>query len=74
MNKPATNDPIVAKVRAAREEHAARFGFDVKAIFKDLRARQASSGRKYVRYPARPTTVKTSPTAAEKHLDPPHCE
>ena len=46
-------DPIVAEVRAVRDEYAARFGYDVSAIFRDLRARQETSGRVYVRYPAR---------------------
>jgi hypothetical protein len=65
MKKTTTNDPIVAEVRAAREAHAARFGFDLKAIFQDLRDRQKTSGRKYVQYPARPNTVKTSETPTE---------
>ena len=52
MQKP-TIDPIVAEIRAVREEHAARFGYDVQAIFDDIRARQRASGRTYVRYPAR---------------------
>ena len=46
-------DPIVAEVRAVRDEHAARFGYDVKAIFRDIQARQRASGRKYVTYPYR---------------------
>ena len=46
-------DPIIAEVRAVRDEHAAKFGNGVEAIFKDIRARQEASGRKYVRYPAR---------------------
>ncbi len=46
-------DPLITEVRAVREEHAARFGYDVKAIFKYIRARQEASGRKYVRYSAR---------------------
>ena len=37
-------DPIVAEVRRAREELAARFDFDVKAIFADIRNRQAALG------------------------------
>jgi hypothetical protein len=65
MKKTTTNDPIVAEVRAAREEHAAQFGYDVSEIFKDLRARQVASGREYVRFPARPSTVKTSGKPAE---------
>ena len=49
----APNDPIVAEVRIVREEHAARFGYDVGAIFKDIRVRQEDSGQEYVRYPSR---------------------
>ena len=45
-------DPIIAEIRAVRDQHAARFGYDIKAIFRDIQARQeALSGRKYVRYP-----------------------
>lgn len=46
-------DPIIAEVRAVRDDHAARFGYDIEAIFRDIRSRQAASGREYVRYPAR---------------------
>ena len=49
-------DPVIAEVRAVRDEHAARFGYDVKAIFRDIRAAQEASGRNYVRYPARRIT------------------
>lgn len=52
MNK-LKRDPIIAEIRAVRVEHAAKFDYDVKAIFEDLRARQEASGRKYVSYPAR---------------------
>jgi len=41
-------DPIVAEVRRAREELSARFDFDVKAIFADLRKRQAALGGRLV--------------------------
>ena len=51
--------PIIAKVRAVRDQHAARFDYDVKAIFRDIRARQEASGRQYVRYPARRTAPKS---------------
>ena len=44
-------DPIIAEVRAGRDQHAARFDYDVKAIFRDIQARQETSGRQYVRYP-----------------------
>ncbi|MDE2813434.1 MAG: hypothetical protein OXM01_10435 [Gemmatimonadota bacterium] len=46
-------DPIIAEVRAIRDQHAARFGYDVKAIFRDIQAKQEASGRQYVSYPAR---------------------
>ena len=58
MTTPTT-DPIVAEVRAARDQHAARFGYDLKEIFRDIQARQESSGRKYVRYASRPVVVTT---------------
>jgi hypothetical protein len=41
-------DPIVSEVRRTREQLAARFGFDVKAIFDDLRKRQAMLGNRLV--------------------------
>ncbi len=46
-------DPIMAEVRAVRDKHAARFAYDVKAIFRDIRSMQKTSGRESVRYPAR---------------------
>ena len=45
-------DPIIAEVRAVRKEYAARFDYDVDAIFRDIRARQEASKREYVRLPA----------------------
>ena len=41
-------DPIVAEVHRTREKLAAEFNFDVKAIFADLRKRQASLGSRLV--------------------------
>ena len=46
-------DPIIAELRAIRREYAARFNYDVDAMFRDLRARQDASGRQYVRLPSR---------------------
>ena len=46
-------DPIIAEVRAVRDEHAARFDYDIDAIFRDIRAAQETSGREYVQFPAR---------------------
>jgi len=46
-------DPIIAELRAVLDTHAARFNYDVRAIFQDIRVTQEMSGREYVRYPAR---------------------
>jgi len=54
------NDPIVTEVRSVRAKHAAQFGYDIRAIFKDIQDQQAASGRKYVRYPARPVTASAN--------------
>lgn len=48
------DDPIVAEVRAIREQLAARFGFDVRSVFADLRERQAKLGARLVRRPRPP--------------------
>jgi hypothetical protein len=41
-------DPIVAEVHRTREQLSAAFDFDVKAIFADLRRRQAGLGSRLV--------------------------
>jgi hypothetical protein len=41
-------DPVVSEVRRVREQLAARFNFDVKAIFDDLRSRQSLLGSRLV--------------------------
>jgi hypothetical protein len=47
------DDPIVEEVRKAREEHAARFDYDLERIFQDLKEREQQSGRKVVSLPPR---------------------
>jgi hypothetical protein len=48
------SDPIVDEVRRVRNEHAARFNYDLKAIYQDLKQEEKVSGRRYVRFePAR---------------------
>ena len=56
-------DPIVAEVHRAREELAAAFDFDVKAIFADLRKRQAALGARLVR-PKKQPNQALQPTGA----------
>ncbi|MFC1713631.1 hypothetical protein ACFL6S_08185 [Candidatus Poribacteria bacterium] len=46
-------DPIVEEIRKAREAHAARFNYDLKAIYRDLKQQQKNSGRTFVSYPSR---------------------
>ena len=43
-------DELVEEVRKARQEQAARWNFDLKAILADARKRQAQSGRKVVSF------------------------
>ena len=41
-------DPLVEEIRQVRDAHAKRFGYDLDAIFADLKAQEQASGRKYV--------------------------
>ena len=47
------NDPIVDEVRKVRDTHAARFNYDLDAIFRDIKAQEKKSGRKFVSFPPR---------------------
>ena len=47
-------DPIVAEIRRIREQLAARFGHDIRAIVKYAQERDASGDREVVRLPPRP--------------------
>jgi hypothetical protein len=51
-------DPIVAEVDRAREMLAAKFNFDVEAIFADIRKRQAALGERLV-----PQRTRAEPNA-----------
>ena len=46
-------DSIVEEVRKCRMEHTRKFGGDLAAICRDLRAIQEASGHKVVRLPAK---------------------
>jgi hypothetical protein len=46
-------DPIVEEVRQHREQHAARFDYDLQAIYKDLKEQEHRSKQAYVSYPSR---------------------
>ena len=51
MPADARRDPIVEEVRQVREQYAAQFNHDLKAICRDLRERENKSGRKVVSLP-----------------------
>lgn len=57
--EPIKNDPVIAEVQAVRDEYAAGLGYDVAAIFKNIRALQEASDRTYVRYAERLTEAVT---------------
>lgn len=59
-----SEDPIVAEVRRIREEYAAQFNYDLRAIFKDLKEQQENSGRTYVSFPARRVQPAAVPRSA----------
>jgi hypothetical protein len=44
------SDPIVDEVRRARDAYAARFNYDLRAIFRDLKEQEKRSGREIVSY------------------------
>lgn len=44
------SDPIVDEVRRARDAYAARFSYDLWAIFRDLKEQEKRSGNKLVSY------------------------
>ena len=46
-------DPIVAEVRKVREAHAAKFNYDLLAIYQDLKEQEKRSERTFVSYPPR---------------------
>ncbi len=73
------NDPIVDEVRRIRDAHAARFNYDLDAIFHDSKEPEGKSGGKFVTYPPRRTEPSQTlqPTGAAitacqelKSLDP----
>lgn len=57
-------DPIAEEVRSFREEHAARFDYDLKAIFADIQKQQKASGREFVSFPAKRIPVANKKASA----------
>ena len=46
-------DPIVTEVRRIRQEHAARFGYDLRKIYREIKEQELQSGRNFVSYSPR---------------------
>ena len=44
-------DPIVEAVRKEREAHAAKFNYDIHAIYEDLKKQEKKNKRKFVKLP-----------------------
>ena len=54
------NDPIVDEVRRVRGEHAARFNYDLWAIFRDIKEQQKRSGLTFVSFADEPSGAAPS--------------
>jgi hypothetical protein len=44
------NDRIVDEIRRIRDAHAARFNYDLDAIYRDIKEQEKASGRKFVSF------------------------
>lgn len=64
------NDPIVEEVRKYREAYAARFNYDLDAIYRDIKQGEKEweerTGRRFVSYPPR----RVEPPPAPKQATP----
>ncbi|MCB0188157.1 MAG: hypothetical protein KDE31_28005 [Caldilineaceae bacterium] len=60
-------DPIVAEVRRERAAHAAQFNNDLLAIYRDIKAEEQKSKRKFVSFPPRPVSIIVSTPAKAVH-------
>ena len=66
------NDPIVDEVRRVRDAHAARFNYDLDAIFQDIKEREKKSGLQFIQGVARQPTPPQAlqPTGADISVSP----
>ncbi len=54
-------DPIVDEIRQFRDAYAQRFHYDLEAICRDIRTKQAQGGRKVVSLPPKPVQTSRIP-------------
>jgi hypothetical protein len=59
-------DPIVEEVRQYREQHAAQFNYDLKAIYQDLKNQEYRSKKKFTTYPAKSLEVNSRHETIQK--------
>ena len=52
------DDPIVAEVRAAREAFAAKYNYDIDAMYAAMKAREGKDGLKRVHLPPKRTAPR----------------
>jgi hypothetical protein len=68
------SDPIVDEIRRVRDAHAARFNYDLDAIFRDIKEQEKKSGHKFVAGASRPAmpnqALQPSGTAVSGSSDP----
>lgn len=57
------SDPIVDEVRRVRDAHAARFNYDLRAIFKDIKEQEIRSGLKFVSFAHDGSVIPPAPEA-----------
>ena len=62
-------DPIVEEVRKVRQAYAARFHFDLWAMYDDLKAREAIGGQQVILPPAQRQAGKGRVKAAPRNRD-----
>ena len=60
---PPGQDAVERELHVVREAYARRFGYDVRAMFEDLRERQKRSGHAVVSFPPK-RTVASDPEGA----------
>lgn len=62
------NDPFVDEIRQYRDAHAARFNYDLKAIYEDIKRREKereqATGRKFIAPPRRGGPASSPPRTA----------
>lgn len=59
------NDPLVDEVRRIRDDHARRFGYDLDAIFRDIKERERRGGLRFVDGVARPDALRPAPSSQD---------